>query len=95
MNEIGVALVIVFVIVFAIASAISNANDKHLIDTGQADYFVKVAASGKGTTYHSLACNRIRGGYMLTLADARSKLYAPCASCGGKPSVRRIDKSAT
>lgn len=88
-DEAGGVIVILFVIVIVIAAIINSVRQQHLIDSGQAEYVVKVAASGKGTTYHALSCNRCRGGYMLTLEEARSKRYAPCASCGGKATVRR------
>lgn len=88
MSEVGVFIVIVVVVVFAVGNGISKARDGRLIESGKADYFVKVAASGKGSTYHALACNRSRGAVMLTLAEAQAKHYAPCASCGGKPSIR-------
>jgi hypothetical protein len=87
-SEVGVVLVIVVVLVFAIANGISNARDTHAIESGKSDYFVKIAASGKGSTYHALSCNRSRGAVMITLAEARAKGYAPCSSCGGKASVR-------
>lgn len=88
MSEVGVVLVILFVIVIAIVGGISNARDASAIASGKSDYFVKIAASGKGSTYHALSCNRSRGAVMIPLADARAKGYAPCSSCGGKASVR-------
>lgn len=89
MNEVGVVLAILIFFIFAILSFIAKMREEHLIETGQAEHIVKIAASGRGTTYHSPSCNRCRGGVILTLAEAQAKYYARCASCGGKPSLRR------
>lgn len=88
MNEVGVFLVIVVVIAVVVVGSISKAQDDRAIQSGKADYYVKIAASGKGSTYHALSCNRSRGAVMVTLAYAQAKHYAPCSSCGGKPTVR-------
>lgn len=95
MNPIGVALLFIVVVIVIICTVINNAHNKHLIESGKGDYYVKIAASGKGTVYHALHCNRSRGAYMVTLAEAESKYYAPCSSCGGRPSIRLKSESST
>jgi hypothetical protein len=91
-NDVGVALLILVFIVVGVVSVIVKAWNAHLVNSNQADYFVKIAASGKGSTYHALSCNRSRGAVMLTLAAAQARGYAPCASCGGTASVRRTNQ---
>lgn len=86
----GFVLLLIIGGMAAIIWAGVDSHNRKLVDAGEADYFVKIAASGKGTTYHSLACNRSRGAVIVPLKTAQSERYAPCSSCGGKPTIRRL-----
>lgn len=90
MNALGVVLVLIFAIVGGIWWIVVTIHNNHLIATGQAKLLVKIAASGQGKTYHAPRCNRCRSGHYVTVAEAQSKYYAPCSSCGGHPEVIRI-----
>lgn len=63
-----------------------------LIKDGKAAYFVKIAASGKGSVYHKLSCGRCLAYYEITETEARNRGYAPCSVCGGKATFRMITR---
>ncbi len=56
-----------------------------MIQQGKADMYVKIAASGKGGTYHNPSCGKCRSLSRLTLVQANMQGYVPCSVCGGEP----------
>ena len=92
MSEVGVAILIFCLIAGGVLAAIISMYRTHLVETGRAEYLVKIAASGHGKTYHSPSCNRCKSGHLLTVTQAQSQFYSPCASCGGRPGFVRKKK---
>lgn len=89
--EMDSALVLFVCIVFLNRRHILNWSKKNShrkkIMSGNYDYFVKVASSGRGTVMHSLDCKKIRGGKIISIDKAESLGYHDCSSCGGIPSL--------
>lgn len=85
----GTALVVLFIIIGVIWAACIKARQQHLVEKGLGKYMVKVAASGKGKTYHAPHCNRCRGAIVMTLEQAQKNGYNRCSFCGGRPGFVR------
>jgi hypothetical protein len=88
-----VALGIYFIYSSVSSSHAQAEHEARLVAEGKAAYFVKVAASGKGSVYHSMNCNKCIAWQLLTKEEARTKGYAPCATCGGRGQFRMLETS--
>ena len=75
-----ILFIIACVVVFNIWLSLHRSK---LVKEGKADYFVKVAASGKGSVYHKLSCGKCTSWHELTVTEAQQRGYPPCATCGG------------
>ena len=58
---------------------------KEMIDAKKGDFYVKIAASGKGGVYHSPSCGKCKSLTYLPLSVAKNQGYVPCSICGGAP----------
>jgi hypothetical protein len=85
--EIFVSLMLLFFGVIAFSLWLSN-HRAELVKAGKAAYFVKVAASGKGSVYHSMSCRKCIAWHETTEEEARRRGYPPCATCGGRGQFR-------
>lgn len=87
-----VGLVCLFLSLIIVLIGVTNdARRARLVREGKAAYFVRISASGKGQVYHSFNCGTNTVCVALPLADARSKGYRACATCGGRGTIRLLD----
>lgn len=91
MNLIIIAVFIVVLPIVIVVSVITNARHKKLIQEGKGDYFVKIAASGKGGVYHKPSCGKCRSNYSIPETQARNQGYVPCSVCGGHGVFRKFN----
>lgn len=81
-------------VLIAIIGMMNDARRERLVQEGKAAYFVRIAASGKGQVYHSYKCGTNVACIGLAIDDARSKGYRPCATCGGRGTIKMLDGSS-
>lgn len=90
MAVIGLACLLVSLVIVVIG-ATNDARRTRLVREGKATYFVRIAASGKSQVYYSFHCGTNTACVALPLAEAQSKGYRACATCGGCGTVRLLD----
>ncbi|MEI7796438.1 MAG: hypothetical protein WCI06_07350 [Methylococcaceae bacterium] len=84
MNLFIIAIVLVLLPFIVIAGHFENKKRERLIQEGKGDYFVKIAASGKGGVYHKPSCGKCRSNNLISQTQARNQGYVPCSICGGQ-----------
>ena len=90
-NFMEVVLFILFILVGLIIYGILRSSQRaELVKEGKADYFVKVAASGKGSVYHGMNCRKCIAWHEMTSSEAMRRGYPPCATCGGRGQFRLL-----
>jgi len=92
MNLIIIAIFIVAVPLVIIKTIMVNGWHKKLIQEGKGDYFVKIAASGKGGVYHKPSCGKCRSNNFIPQTQARNQGYVPCSICGGQGVFSKFKK---
>ena len=85
MGVLVVCFILVAVFVGVIASNRRRAWEQKMIAEGKGAYYVKVAASNRGSVYHDPSCSRCRSTTVMTPGEAREAGYLPCSVCGGSP----------
>jgi len=84
--------IILFIIFWGVYRVLRTVYRANLVKNGKADYFVKVAASGKGSVYHKMSCGKCTSWYEMAEKEAQRRGYPPCATCGGYGTFKLIRK---
>lgn len=85
---IAILAILIFLVVlpiYLVWMMMVRAWQEKMIAEGKGAMYVKIAASGRGGTYHHLSCGKCRSRTVISVNDARNQGYVPCSICGGSP----------
>ena len=92
MGALGILLIPIAIVVLVVVGIAEDrkrkrrlAWEREMVAEGKAGYYVKVAASGRGTVYHHPSCGRCRSKRLKRIEGAEAAAYLPCSVCGGSP----------